>query len=39
MAEILLEAVEEVFGEVSEAVRGGFWNGWRRQGEVVEFTP
>ena len=36
MAEILLAAVEEVFGEVSEEVRGRCWNGWRRQGSVVE---
>ena len=39
MAEILLEAVEEVFGKVSEAVRGRCWNGRKRQGSVLEFTP
>ena len=38
LAEILLEAVEEIFWEVREGVRGRWWNGWRRQGSVVEFA-
>ena len=43
MAEILLEAVEEVFAEVSEkkfvGVCGRCWNWLRREGLVMEFTP
>jgi hypothetical protein len=38
MAEILLEAVEEIFGEVRDDIRGRWWNGWRWQGSVVEST-
>jgi hypothetical protein len=38
MAEILLEAVEEILGEVRDDLRGRWWNGWRRQGSVVEFA-